>query len=107
MAMTRQPVPDMHAADGAELVKAEREKDGEHADAQLGSYAAKLAASRKKLKKVHPQHCSVALASPAGLLLIRCAAPTGGNASHSDAEQSREHRAHARTTASQRKELQR
>lgn len=51
----------VHAVAAAELVKAEREKEGGHADAQLGVYAAKLAASRKKLKKVRPEPCSVAL----------------------------------------------
>ena len=35
-----------------ELVKAEELKDGDQPDALLGAYAAKLAASRKKLKKV-------------------------------------------------------
>jgi hypothetical protein len=35
-----------------ELAKAEEAKDGEYPDALLGAYAAKLLASRKKLKKV-------------------------------------------------------
>lgn len=35
-----------------ELLNSERVKEGEQPDAMLGSYAAKLAASRKKLKKV-------------------------------------------------------
>lgn len=42
-----------NAAFSAELLNSEREKVGDQQpDAVLGSYAAKLAASRKKLKKV-------------------------------------------------------
>ena len=45
-----------------ELLNSERVKDGEQPDAMLGSYAAKLAVSRKKLKKV-PDTLAIA-ASP-------------------------------------------
>jgi len=39
-----------------ELAMTERPKEGEHPDALLGAYAAKLAAARKKLKKVGQHH---------------------------------------------------